>query len=151
MKRWRAGLLIVALLAALGGIVMAVASLLDGLCANTLVERILAPDGRREAVLFARNCGATTGYSTHVSVFAAGDSLPNEAGNVFAADLADGGTPAPWGGPMVELRWTEANALVVRHDPLARIPTAEEETDGIQITYQQAEQGSAPSPRMAGR
>ena len=48
------------------------------------------------AVLFDRHCGATTGFTTQVSVVES-DKTPFGKGNVF---IADGGTKAAkWGGP----------------------------------------------------
>ena len=52
-------------------------------CANTEQQRVLSPDGRREAVVFERDCGATTDYSTQVSVLTAGAALPNTPGNAY--------------------------------------------------------------------
>jgi hypothetical protein len=55
------------------------------MCGNSIVRRIASPDARYEAVLFERNCGATTGFATHVSVVSAGDEVTG-GGNAFAAD-----------------------------------------------------------------
>ena len=75
-----------------------------GLCANDEVVRIPSPDTKFEAVVFQRDCGATTGFSTQVSVVTRGASLPNEAGNVFIADTDHGkATSASWGGQPVDL------------------------------------------------
>lgn len=56
----------------------------DG-CADTLVSQRVAPDGRHRAVLFTRNCGATTGLSTQISVLKPGEVLAG-SGNGFIAD-----------------------------------------------------------------
>ena len=52
-------------------------------CANAEQQRVVSPDGHREAVVFERDCGATTDYSTQVSILKAGAALPNDAGNAY--------------------------------------------------------------------
>lgn len=48
---------------------------LFGDCVDTVEAEALSPDGRYVATVFARNCGATTDYSTHVSLREADDSF----------------------------------------------------------------------------
>jgi hypothetical protein len=38
------------------------------LCGNRVIETALAPDGKTKALVFERDCGATTDFSTHVSI-----------------------------------------------------------------------------------
>ena len=52
-------------------------------CGNEVRQTVTSPSGNLAAVLFTRDCGATTGFSTQVSIVAAGRSLPNEPGNTF--------------------------------------------------------------------
>lgn len=93
-----------------------------GLCANDEVVRVPSPDAKFEAVVFQRDCGATTGFSTQVSVVTKGGSLPNEAGNVLIADTDHGKAPsASWGGPPVDLKWSSKRVLKVVTHPDARI------------------------------
>ena len=66
------------LIAALGMVGMGWA--ISSGCANTVQQRVLSPDGRR---VFERDCGATTDYSTQVSVLEAGAELPNDGGNAY--------------------------------------------------------------------
>ena len=68
-----------------------------GRCGNDEVVRVPSPDAKFEAVVFQRDCGATTGFSTQVSVVTKGASLPNEAGNVFIADTDHGKAQAQVG------------------------------------------------------
>ena len=55
-------------------------------CANAEQQRVVSPDGHREAVVFERDCGATTDYSTQVSIVKAGAALPNDVGNAYIYD-----------------------------------------------------------------
>jgi hypothetical protein len=70
--------------------------LVEDLCGNEIQSQALSPDKRLKVVVFRRSCGATTGWSTHVSVLNSWDTLSNgEAGNVFGMD-ADAKVKANW-------------------------------------------------------
>ncbi len=47
-------------------------------CANTVIAESLSPDSEWKAVLFERSCGATTGYSTQVSLIRSRSDLEND-------------------------------------------------------------------------
>lgn len=53
------------------------------LCGNELQSVVRSSDGKFSAVVYLRSCGATTGFSTHVSIVDASQGLPDEAGNVL--------------------------------------------------------------------
>ena len=107
----------------------------DSLCGNEIVAQVKSPDGLRTAFLFQRDCGATTGFSTQVSVVR-GETLPNSGGNVFVADSDHGAAPvAAWGGPPAELRWLDASTLEVSYHPRARTFEKAEVVDGVSIRY----------------
>ncbi len=126
-----------ALLLLLGvGAFAAISSWMDGLCGNTEISRAPSPDGRYNAIIFERNCGATTGFATHVSLIPRGDPLPNAVGNLLSADLDDGGSPAGWGGPRVTAPWRAAGELVVQHDPLARVFRQASSDNGVTVSYE---------------
>ncbi|MCH8536313.1 MAG: hypothetical protein LAT66_00960 [Alkalimonas sp.] len=54
-----------------------------GMCGNEVYTEILSPDNRHKAVIFQRDCGATTDFSTQISVMKASAHLPNKSGNTF--------------------------------------------------------------------
>jgi len=60
-----------------------------GDCENTILSEAGSPNGRLNAVLFERYCGATTGLSTQVSVLRSG-IRPDVSGNAFVADTNNG-------------------------------------------------------------
>jgi hypothetical protein len=94
------------------------------MCGNTVLRTVPSPDGRLKAVVFERDCGATTGFSTQVSVLGSNDKLPNEAGNLF---VAAGNPSGPGGGPWVKIAWSRDRELLVRYDHSARIYESEKQ------------------------
>ncbi len=106
-------------------------------CGNTVVAEVLSPDPRYKAVVFHRDCGATTGFSTQVSVIRALDPLPNESGNVFVADGQHGTTPPTGaGGLEVGAWWKSGTSLVISHPPGARVFKQATEILGVQVAYE---------------
>jgi hypothetical protein len=109
---------------------------LDGMCANERLADLPSPDGRWHAVVFQRDCGATTGSSTQVSVLLAGDSLKNEGGNIFTADTDHGAAPPGLGGGRTaSARWIALDTLEVRFHPRSRVFTHETQVGAVAIRY----------------
>ncbi|WP_288459305.1 hypothetical protein [uncultured Sphingomonas sp.] len=105
-------------------------------CSNTIVSRARAPHGQHEAVMFQRDCGATTGFSTQISVLDEGGRLAG-AGNAFRADDDHGAARADeWGGPWAEMRWLSPDHLLVRYEAKSRLFEQEEGVSGVRISYQ---------------
>lgn len=52
-------------------------------CINNVLEEVPDPSGSRVAVLYTRECGATTGPSTNVGVTTRGVGVPPGVGNVL--------------------------------------------------------------------
>ena len=115
-----AGLLVVVVV---GGIAIALWSLFRVQCENTVIGRYRAPDGVHDAVLFTRNCGATTAMVTNVVVTAA-------RGDVRKAE----GCFVVTGPDSLALRW-EGPALlsVVRRG--GEVARADTEMMGVRIRY----------------
>lgn len=102
-------------------------------CRNDVVAIAPAPGGKHQVAMFSRDCGATTSYSTQISVLDTGNP-PVEGGNAFIAD--GGATPTAWGGPWAEIAWLGADRLLVRYDSRARIVKKTDRIDGVAIRYQ---------------
>jgi hypothetical protein len=106
------------------------------MCGNTIVSQVTSPDGRRNAVMFQRDCGATTGFSTQVSILNAGKPLSG-IGNVFRADDDHGAARAgEWGGPWTEIKWLAPDHLQVLYAAKSRLFAQEKDVSGVKITYQ---------------
>ena len=105
-------------------------------CGNTIISRMSSPDGQHDAAMFQRDCGATTGFSTQVSILNTGQPLSGP-GNVFRADNNHGAARAgEWGGPWAEIKWLSPNHLLVRYAAKSRLFEQGHYVSGIKITYQ---------------
>jgi len=86
--------------------------------------------------MFQRDCGATTGFSTQVSILNAGEPLSGP-GNVFRADDNHGAARAGgWGGPWAEIKWLSPSHLLVRYAARSRLFKESEHVSGVKIMYQ---------------
>ncbi len=77
------------------------------LCSNEITSELASPDNEYLAVVFERSCGATTGFSTQVSMLDNNSSLENEPGNIVIID----GHPKETG---IELSWVGQDVLLVK-------------------------------------
>lgn len=55
----------------------------DEMCANTISKIYFSPNKSLKAVIFQRDCGATTGFSTQISILDSKEELINGNGNIF--------------------------------------------------------------------
>ena len=134
MRRYQKVLLAAAGIVA-GGVALAVTTLAlvwGRVCGNDVVARVPSPDGRHEAVVFQRDCGATTDFSTQVSVVRTGGSLPDAGGNLL---VTGGGPPDPGGGPVVRAEWAANRRLRLRVYAQTRVIRAEQEALGVRAEY----------------
>jgi hypothetical protein len=96
----------IALIVSFIAIVVAGWYLFKGMCGNRIYKQYVAPDGKLKAVVFQRDCGATTGFSTQVSILEANENLNNEVGNIYIID----GQPETVA-PMIS--WVGNNKLII--------------------------------------
>jgi hypothetical protein len=104
-----------------------------GLCRNEVAVRAPSPDQARDAVVFSRDCDATSGFSTQVSIIPHAAELPNEAGNLFRATGGSGG-PIPRG-PIVYVTWRGKDSVELRYEAGSRIAYSAQTLDGVTATY----------------
>lgn len=81
------------------------------ICQNTILSESVSPNGKWKAVIFDRDCGATTRWSTQVTLIRAGRSLPNKGGNVLITNSSSG----PGGQPMVRVGWESDDIVVIEY------------------------------------
>lgn len=122
------------LLAALG--LVALLAGCDDPCANDVEAEVPAPGGKMKAIVFTRNCGATTDFVTSVSVLDAEESLPNSAANVFSADTNHGAAIHGAGhGPSVRVKWLAPSVLQVTTEAGARVYSDETHIGDVEVRY----------------
>jgi hypothetical protein len=98
----------------------------SGGCTNEVGAVLEAPQGDRIAVVFNRNCGATTGLNTQLSVLPRGAATPSQAGNAL---IADGTVP-------LKLRWKSDSELVVSGHQGATLFKQKHLANGVTISYE---------------
>lgn len=108
----------------------------DDVCTNEVITRLASPDGQHEAVMFQRDCGATSGYSTQISIVQVGQA-PAGGGNTFRAD-DDHGTAktGDWGGSWAEIEWLASDRLLVRYADNSRIFEQDDTVAGVSVSYE---------------
>jgi hypothetical protein len=99
-------------------------------CGNKVLVETPSPGNEKRAVLFQRDCGATTDFSIHLSVLNRSEALPRSAGNVFVAD-ADHGKVAM----DVHTRWESSDHLIVDFPAPARVLQKRERANGVRVSY----------------
>jgi len=105
-------------------------------CSNEVIAEQPSPDGQHTLATFVRNCGATTSYSTQVSVLRVGERLGNRPGNALVSDGNHGAAPeGPGGGPLVNGHWDGNNQLTISFHPATRVFKSEALVEGIAIRY----------------
>ena len=96
-----------------------------GMCGNEVRSTTASPTGKLRAVVFTRDCGATTGFSTQVSILNSGDALPDEPGNVLIAD----------GTISLVVTWQSDSQVLVSGDLTTRLSKQETEIQRVRIQY----------------
>lgn len=96
-------------------------------CENEVLDTIPSPDGSVSAVVFNRNCGATTGGNIHVSVISNG-ALPTEKGNALVMDEVIYSWDA-------RPKWEREGKLTLTIPPNAKVFHKSNRIDGIQLEF----------------
>jgi len=106
------------------------------LCGNEKLAEYPSPDRKWKVVVFQRDCGATTGFSTQAALVPIDGDWPNRSGNIFTSDTDHGAAPSgPGGGPELGVRWEGPTDLVLTHHPKARVWAADGKA-GVRIRLQ---------------
>jgi hypothetical protein len=85
MKVWNRNAILLGVL--LLGVPLVIAGLFisatRAVCGNEVYSQVLSPDGKHKAIVFQRDCGATIGFSTQISIVGSSDEFKNESGNIY--------------------------------------------------------------------
>ena len=104
---------------------------------NHSERRWTSPDGKLDAVLYIRDGGATTGWTTCVSILRKGARLPDEIGNVVIFDGHYDGYYEGGPGQNVLATWKSARVLSVEHKGSYARLKSHDEVAGVRIEYSQ--------------
>ena len=97
------------------------------LCENEVSAAVRSPSGKVKAVVFNRNCGATVGFNTQVSILSADAALPDDPGNAL---IVDDDVP-------LALHWESDHSLRIAGTLSSRVFKQEKVVAGVRITYSQ--------------
>jgi hypothetical protein len=107
------------------------------MCGNDLLSETLSPNLTYRVVIFQRDCGATTGFSTQASILKSGEILPNESGNLFIADTDHGKAPVGvGGGPEVKASWINSHSVRLTYHKNARVFLSNLNVLGVSAIYE---------------
>ena len=107
------------------------------MCGNDVTNEVASPDGKIKAVVFERDCGATTGFSTQISVLPDSKLLPNEGANLFYATSKNEKVKLTEKGVLqnLEVKWLSETKLLIRYDSLAEVST-QKPPQGVEVVYE---------------
>ena len=106
------------------------------MCGNQILATYNIDAADLKVVTFQRDCGATTGFSTQVSIIDIDEELPNKSGNIFIADTDHGSVPSgPGGGPEVRIKVSGSHQVELSHHVRARVFQAKDYFRKVNISY----------------
>jgi hypothetical protein len=104
------------------------------LCSNQELEEALSPDKKHHAIVFNRDCGATTALNVQVSLLPAAQRLEN-TGNVFIVDA--GKSTSASQSLNVHIMWINSKELTVSYTPRsARVFLQRRKVEDVLVKYE---------------
>ncbi len=106
-------------------------------CDNDTFQEVYSPDHEHKVVVFQRDCGMTTGFSTQISILDGDATLPRQPGNIFHAD----GYP-DWFN--IKVSWEDDTYVVIEHNGKPIPHEVKTAFRGIAIRYEENRAGIMP-------
>jgi hypothetical protein len=107
------------------------------LCSDEIVAEGISPNGNHKAVIFVRNCGATTDFSSQVAIMDNKEKFNSKINAILIADTDHGESPAwQWGGPEIKTQWEDDNNMTIFLHSQARVFKKANIYRGINIVYE---------------
>lgn len=106
-------------------------------CSNKVVKALPSPNGKQTLWLYVRDCGATTGYSTHIALLD-GNTPPTEGGNIAVADDNHGVVKTDQSNHQLlgtDVRWVGSKGVAITFPIGARTFKMEHQLGDITISY----------------
>lgn len=94
-------------------------------CGNEISQTVTSPSGKLKAIVFNRNCGATTGFNTQVSIFPSSETLPDDGGNTL---ILDGTVP-------LKVEWRSDSTLYLSGLGAAKIFLQSHSAADVTVSY----------------
>ncbi len=107
------------------------------MCSNNILKEIISPDKKLKAIIFTRDCGATTGFSSQLSIVDYSDHLENEKGNTLIISDKESDPETETGSVNVNAEWNGNNELTIYFNLKAETFNKKNDTKGVKITYRQ--------------
>ncbi len=113
---------------------------MNPIAGNTIIEKVYSPDQNNVIYIFDRNAGATTGYSTQVSVIKAKAKFRNSGGNIFVCDDDHGKVNVlnSIGGPSIKAIWKSNSSIIIYYPKMTRIFKHKNMSGNIIISYEES-------------
>jgi hypothetical protein len=105
----------------------------ENMCGVELGAESLSPNRKLRAVIYQFDCGATTPFTTQVSILKPDEVLPYSSGNVFSAYR--GSREGSWHGPYAEIAWLNESTLQVNYIGDAIVTNRNSTRGSVSIKY----------------
>ncbi|TDE11983.1 hypothetical protein [Dyadobacter psychrotolerans] len=109
----------------------------DAGCGNEIYQTIYSPDHLKKVLVYDRDCGAITGFSTHVTLLDTSEAT-SSGGNLFVADSDHGRAKAHEQYQTlidIQVLWINDRTLEIEYDGKARVFTKVDQLADIDIIY----------------
>jgi hypothetical protein len=116
---------VVLILAILGLVLLRASGFVDSGCKISELSRAFSPDKRHIAVYYARDCGASDGGSSHMTLLTFPDTIPKSRGNVAVEQMHCG----------MRAVWVSNRDLRVEISPCSRPVMHDSRVDGVRISF----------------
>jgi hypothetical protein len=101
------------------------------MCGNEVYSEVISPNRELKAVVFQRDCGATTGFSTQISILDSDQDLKNVSGNIYIID----GHPNDVAPPIQWVSATELKIERIRNGSEYKAESSWGVLNKIKVTY----------------
>ncbi len=106
-------------------------------CGNHAFSEFSSPSGKWKVVLFGRSCGATTGFTTQVSLLPADAGPPSGPGNLLSIDDDHGRVPLGRDNRVeVRVKFIGDSELSLAYPAMARAFREVNLLDGVAVRYE---------------
>ena len=127
----------------IGGCVAFVDHWLDRLtaymCAKFIIDQTPSPSGKLKAVIYQRDCGATSDFNSLVGIVPGSKNVSEKnspPGNFFGAEKGHSSAPRnKRHGPELRLKWLSENCLEIQYHESVLVTHSEKSSEGVDIAY----------------